>query len=383
MGRINLRSSRLFLRVLPVLVWCSAVLCVVGLFYRRTARFEVVGLAEPEVHQVAATCDARLVSVHYQLFDKVKAGDPVAVLSTELDDEVIDAELDTIAADMNQIVAQLTELRNNYVAEITNRESEWWAEMRAFTADIVTTQRELRDANDLLEDNLAILDRTNREIESFRIEHAADMGTDISLFNKLQTMERNRDKLLEQIERNKTKVAKYQQEYQEANDRKERYIKYRPISGTTDEDAQRVIDIAKAAFQRRIDALLARREPLVLTAPFDGYVSQIQFEVGEAVMQGVEILRIAKEKPRAIIAYANEGIVGDLSIGKRVEVVKGSEPPQKGPSTVTYIGPAVEQLPQRLWRNPNMPQWGRPLLIEIPADMKLIPGEMVGIRGLW
>jgi multidrug resistance efflux pump len=383
MGRINLRSSRLFLRVLPVLVWCGAVLCVVGLFHRRTARFEVVGLAQPEVHQVAATCDARLVSVKYQLFDKVKAGDPVVVLSTELDDEVIDAELETIAADMNQIVAQLTELRENYIAEIFNRESEWWAEMRAFTADIVTTHRAHRDANEVLENNLAILDRTNKEIESFKIEHLNDLASDISIFNKLKTMERNRDKLLEQIERNRGKVAEYEKEYEEALDRRERYKVYRPTAGTTDQEANNVIAIAKEAFERRREALLARREPLVLTAPFDGYVSQIQREVGEAVMQGVEILRIAKEKPRAIVAYANEGIVGDLEIGKRVEVIKGSKPPQKGPSTVTYIGPAVEQLPQRLWQNPNMPQWGRPLLIEIPVDMKLIPGEMVGIRGLW
>jgi hypothetical protein len=157
---------------------------------------------------------------------------------------------------------------------------------------------------------------------------------------------------------------------------------YKPIAGTNDVDAQNIIDLFKEFSEKRIAAMKARRDKLVLTAPCDGYVSQIQCEVGEAVMQGVEILRIAKEKPRAIIAYANEGIVGELAIGKRVEVVKGSMPPQKGSSTVTYIGPAVEQMPQRLWRNPNFPQWGRPLLIEIPSDMDLIPGEMVGIKGL-
>ena len=163
---------------------------------------------------------------------------------------------------------------------------------------------------------------------------------------------------------------------------KKKYEDWIPVYGTSDEDAERIIGLAKEALERRKDELLVRREKLVLTAPCDGYVSQIQSEVGEAVMQGVEILRIAKEKPRAIIAYANEGIVGQLSIGKRVEVVKGSMPPQKGWSNVTYIGPAVEQMPQRLWRNPNFPQWGRPLLIEIPLDMTLIPGEMVGIRSL-
>jgi multidrug resistance efflux pump len=383
MGRINLRSSHLFLRVLPVLVWSGAVLCVIGLYHRRAARFEVVGLAQPEVRQVAATCDARLISVPFQLFDKVKEGDTVAMLSVELDDEAIDAEIETIAADMNQIVAQLTETRNNYVALVFNQESEWWAEMRAFTADIVSTQRYLRDANESLEDNQATLYKMNKDIEIFTMEHGADLGTDISLYNRLKVMRTNREKQLEQIERDKEKVAKYQKEYEEAYDRREKYKSYRPIAGTTDEEFKRAIDLLKDAFEKKKEVLLAKREKLVLTAPCDGYISDITSEVGEAVMQGVEILSIAKEKPRAIIAYANEGIVGQLSIGKRVEVVKGSMPPQKGPSTVTYIGPAVEQLPQRLWRNPNFPQWGRPLLIEIPSDMQLIPGEIVGIKGLW
>jgi multidrug resistance efflux pump len=356
---------------------------VVGLYYRRTARFEVVGLAQPEVRQVAATCDARLVSVPFQLFDKVKEGDTVAVLSMELDDEAIDAEIETFAADMNQIEAQLKELRENYLAEIHNRESEWYAELRAFESDIMTSQRSIRDANGVLEDNLASLYKMDEEIERFRIEHAADMGTDISLFNRFRTMKTNREKLLEQIERDKVRLAKYQEELKAQEEKRDVYLKtYKPIAGTTDKEAQEVRDKAKIAFEKRIAALKMRREKLVLTAPCDGYISQIQSEVGEAVMQGVEILRIAKEKPRAIIAYAGEAVVGQLSIGKRVEVVKGSKPPQIGHSEVTYIGPAVEQMPQRLWRNPNFPQWGRPMLIEIPSDMKLIPGEMVGIRGL-
>ena len=164
MGRINLRSSRLFLRVLPVLVWLGAVACVVGLFHRRTARFEIVGLAQPEVRQVAATCRARLISVPVQLFDKVNEGDIVAVLSVVLDDERIDAELETIAADMNYVEAQIKELRANYKAEIINRESEWFAELRAFEADIVTTQRSIRDANEVLENNQAILFKMKKEI---------------------------------------------------------------------------------------------------------------------------------------------------------------------------------------------------------------------------
>ncbi len=382
MGRINLRSSRLFLRILPVLVWSGAVLCVVGLFHRRTARFEIVGLAQPEVRQVAATCGARLISVPVQLFDKVNEGDTVAVLSVVLDDERIDAELQTIQADINYLEAQLIELRKNYEAAIFTQESEWWAELRAFTDNVVTATQRIIDANTVLEADRAMLKKMQNEIEIFEIENGANFGTDIALYHQLQTMEANRDGLGEKIIRDKGVLVKYQKDLKEAEDRKEKYIKYRPRPGTDPNEARRVIYLAKEALERRKDALKERREKLVLTAPCDGYISDILSRVGEAVMQGVEILSIAEEKPRAIIAYAGEAVVGQLAIGKQVEVVKGSKPPQIGPSEVTYIGPAVEQMPQRLWRNPNFPQWGRPMLIEIPSGMKLIPGEMVGIRGL-
>ncbi len=65
-----------------------------------------------------------------------------------------------------------------------------------------------------------------------------------------------------------------------------------------------------------------------------------------------------------------------------VELVRNSDPPQIARSHVIHLGPAIEQLPNRLWRNPNVPQWGRPFLVEIPEGMDLIPGELVGIRKL-
>ena len=356
-------------------------MCVVGLFRHRAARFEVVGLARPEVRQVAATCRARLISVPVQLFDKVNEGDTVAVLSVVLDDERIEAGMATIQAEMDLVEAQLTELRRNYVADVNNRESEWYAEMRAFTADVVAAKARVVDANAILEDDQATLERMNQEIKRFTFEHQANLA-DIAIYNELQTMRANRDSLARKIERDTGVLDEYKKLLEGAEQRKIKFENYLPVTGTDPNEAQRVIDLAKEALERRKDELKARREKVVLTAPCDGYVSDILSRVGEAVMQGVEILSIAEEKPRVIIAYASEVVVGQLEIGKRVEVVKGSEPEQKGPSEVTYIGPAVEQMPVRLWRNPNFPQWGRPMLIEIPLGMKLIPGEMVGIRGL-
>jgi multidrug resistance efflux pump len=371
------------MRVLPVLVWIGAVACVVGLFHRRAAQFEVVGIADAEVHDVGTNTRARLVSVSVQLFQKVNIGDAIAVVNTVLDDERIEAEKATIQAEINHLEAQLTELRKNYEAEIFNRQSEWWAEMRAFTADVVAAKKSILDANSVLERDLVALEKIEMDIKNFRLENGANIATDNALFNKLKTMIANRDTLIEQIKRDRGVLAKCEQELKDADYRREKYVQYLPQAGTTENEAQRVVDLAIQTLERKLNELNERQRDVVLTAPCDGFVSNINSQIGEIIiLPGSPVLSITEEKPSSILAYVGENMAGHFMGRHPVEVVKGSEPKQIGRSEITYIGPRVEQLPQRLWRNPNIPQWGRAIQIEIPIGMSLLPGELVGIRVL-
>ncbi|MHC4734970.1 MAG: hypothetical protein ACYTDW_11015, partial [Planctomycetota bacterium] len=88
------------------------------------------------------------------MFDKVNKGDPVAVVTTVPDDERIESEIATIQAEINHLDAQLTELRKNYEALIFNQESEWWAELRAFTDNVVMAKSRIIDANLVLKNDL-------------------------------------------------------------------------------------------------------------------------------------------------------------------------------------------------------------------------------------
>ena len=123
-------------------------------------------------------------------------------------------------------------------------------------------------------------------------------------------------------------------------------------------------------------------QAIELKAPFDGVVSDIQRHQAETVLTGEPILTIAQTRPTEIIAYANEEQVNLIREGMQVELVLSREPAQIARSRIISIGPSVEQLPAHLWRNPNIPQWGRPFLIQAPAQMKLVIGEVIGIRRL-
>lgn len=131
-----------------------------------------------------------------------------------------------------------------------------------------------------------------------------------------------------------------------------------------------------------MEELLTRCVALELKSPFDGVVSQIWHWQGEAVQANETILTIAELKATEVIAYASENQVNQIREGTAVELIKGNNPAQIARSQVTSVGPALEQMPVQLWRSPNVPQWGRPFLVKIPPQMKLIIGERVGIHRL-
>ncbi|MFC1792419.1 hypothetical protein ACFL3Q_02390, partial [Planctomycetota bacterium] len=97
---------------------------------------------------------------------------------------------------------------------------------------------------------------------------------------------------------------------------------------------------------------------------------------------GEPILSIAEARPSEIIAYIGDRLLGQVEKNMPVELIKDRMPPQIARSQITQIGPTMELMPERMWLNPNMPQWGRPVSIEIPEGLELISGEMIGIRRL-
>ena len=120
---------------------------------------------------------------------------------------------------------------------------------------------------------------------------------------------------------------------------------------------------------QRNDALLQRPGEEILRRP------------GEVVRAGDPILAVAEAEPTEVVAYVNEQQLGLLKEQMPVELVKTHVPPQIGQSKVAAVGPTIELMPQRLWRNPNLPQWGRPVLIDIPAGLRARAGRGRGSPG--
>jgi len=395
--------SRLRRHLIPVLVWLSVVACVVGLFTRRSRRFEVVGIARGQVRQIAVNCPARLKTVHVQLFDNVKKGQTVAVVNTILDNEQprveLQAQLDPILAEIEHLAAQLVPTQDDLLAEKADRQTNRLSDSRRFSVDVENARVQVLSLRSQIASDRIILEDLAMEAKIVRDLLEQDAVAPYELekaqvqYNALAKKTEENEHLLEQ---GKSDLALNQQRWDE-------YARSHPFHPSVD-DALEVIRKQIGVQERLMDGLLSQlealksREALELKAPIDGVVIPVQQRAnearlrrpgekilrrpGEVVAAGEPILAIAEVRPSEIIAYVSDKQLGQVEEKMLVELIKDREPPQIATSQIRHVGPTMELMPERLWLNPNIPQWGRPVVIDVPEGLELVPGEMVGIRRL-
>jgi multidrug resistance efflux pump len=384
-----LRYGRLGPQILPILVWLLAVSAVGILFYRGTQGFEVVGIAEGDVSQVCAPVDGRLKAVYVKLFDNVTKGQVVAAL----DDELVAAQIATISATVEQLRSRLAPTEQQMMADIARSELNRTEEQRRFAVDVERARLEI----------LAI--KAQNAADKITLEdYAAEVKITEDLVQKntlapyeLQKAQMLYNAMAKKVEESEKHLAGAEEQLKDALYRQDTFRAQTPQQPVVDAALEEIRKEA-AVQEKRIDELDVERRGLILTAPIDGIVVKIPARTndaglrragegvmrrtGEVVMAGEPILVIAQTRPKEIIAYAMTGQIDQVKVGQRVGLVKKTVPAKMAQSQVISVSPIVEQLPPRLWVNPNMPQWGLPFVIRIPEGMELTSGEIVNIRGL-
>ncbi len=383
------RFGRLHLRFLPILVWLGAVACVVILFRHRSQRYEVLGIAQGRMHQVSAPADNRLKIVSVELFENVSKGQILATL----DDTQLSAQMATVRAEIEHLASQLLSLENTMLAEAANLETDAIASQRQYSVDVAGARLRILEQRALIETDKVMLEDLTLEVKiaTELVEKDA-----IALY-ELQKAETLYNALAKKIEENRHLLAQAEQDLQQARQRRDEFAQRQPVHPSVD-IALDTIRKQITVQEKLIAELSVQREALKITSPTDGVVAQIQInsnqmtsrragedvlrKPGEFVSAGDPILVVAETEPTEIVAYVNPQQLAKVKESMVVRLVKSTAPAQIASSQVTRLGPAMELMPQKLWTNPNIAQWGRPILIKIPPGLKLLPGEIIGIRGL-
>jgi multidrug resistance efflux pump len=269
--------------------------------------------------------------------------------------------LGTISARIEQLAAQLVPTQDDLQASRVDRETARISDMRRFVIDVDTAR-------------LRILE--------LRAQLAADRMTLGDLMVEVKITQDLVDKKavapyeLEKVKTGQESLAKSMAErahlLEEAEARLERaqgrlddYAEretFHPSVESALEPTRKEIGVQERLMQEISVRLagLEQRRVLELGSPVGGVVSQIWRAPGEAVTAGDPILTITVARPTEVIGYARQGQLGQIRENMEVKISKVSDPMQVATSRVTYVGPAVEQMPTQLWQNPAVPQYGRP-----------------------
>jgi len=361
---------------IPILVWLGAIVCVSFLLNKRNARFNVMGIVSSREYTLSATTTGRLKSVAVGVFERVAEGQILAVI----DDAPLRARIAMAGAEIKRLEHELAAARDEVVREEVSIKDDQSNTLRRLAVDEEEARLRALEIRTVLEPDRIRLRELELETKAARALSDQDLISRLKFSGILEKQNAQTQKILE----NELLLSQAEQTERKARDRYQVYLN----ANRQDRASLQVIDTRLAVIRgaidvqdRRIEELERQLDGLILTAPFSAIVTLIDLDAGEAVMPGRQIMTLVESQPREIVAYQSP----DLTIpepGTLVEVVKYSQPLGMGRCRVIRSESALVEVPLRLRRIRNLAQWGQPFLVEILPEMKLKPGEIVGIRQL-
>jgi multidrug resistance efflux pump len=358
-------------RYLPVVVWCVAALACAWMLTGRASRFEYFGLARSTQYVVSSSEVGQLETLLVDLYDRVEAGDIVA----KLDDSEVAARIERSRATVRQLGAELEAARAQGVSANQIDQADWHNNLRRFKTDEEDRRLAALELRVTVESDEIELERL--DLERQRSAPLLEAG----LINQQQydAIRLMHDTVRTRVEENKILLAQTESEFRTARARRESFEQGLPVT-PEEEPMLRPLREAIEVENQRLREIQARREATVLRSPVTGQVSSILARRGQTVVPGDPILTIADGTVTEILAYLDEADSRRARESAPVMVASLARPEKVAESFVVRLGPDVELLPQRLWREPSTPEYGRAVVIAAVPGLKLTPGELLTVK---
>lgn len=118
-----------------------------------------------------------------------------------------------------------------------------------------------------------------------------------------------------------------------------------------------------------------------LTAPIDGVVGSWLRRPGEFVVEGEPLLAVHAPRAERLVGYLRQPVGFDPQAGMEVRVTRRSLRRQQFQTTIRHVGSQFETITNALAlvRDGVLLDVGLPVVIDLPDDHSIRPGEMVDI----
>ena len=382
--KLQLKKGRLLTRMLPGFVWLAAIGGVAVLFLHQSERVELQGIAYSYEQTINSVETGYIRSIPVSLYQTVQKGETLAVIKEntvarqEHDDALLQAQRATAEAELELLKAQLQAAEDRFIAEQHEQELDVLTMGRRMAVDMEQARLEVLQIRSSLEPDRLSLKDLEVEIEIVK-ELVQQNAAEAYELQKAQT---SYAVLQEKVTRSEQLLAQAETDYEAARLRKDEFeqkVPYRP------QVADRELAPIRQAIlvqEKRIDELMTQRDIIVLVAPFDGVVNTVNYKAGQTVVRGDSIMTVVKPQPEYIMAWVPQKDMGRFDVNTKVKIVSQSTPYQSFQSQISHMGAALELLPERLWKVPTTPEWGRSVKIPIQPGFQCLHNEVLGIKTL-
>jgi multidrug resistance efflux pump len=287
------------------------------------------------------------------------------------------ARIERSEATVRQLGAELEAARVSLLASNDQGRAAWRDELRRFQTE--EEQRRLA----VLEIGVRIeSDEVELESRELDLTRAGSLLDDLLIpqaeYDRIRLW---RDLVRRRLDESRALQDQTEQEYKVARARRQDYERGLPEQPGA-EPLLRPLSEAMTVESERLREIRARREATVLRSPIAGQVNQILCRQGQTVVPGETILTVIDRNAGEIIAYLSESDDRQVRLDAPVLVSSLKRPEKSAESFVVRVGAGLQPLPERLWREPAVPDYGRAVVIAAVPNLPLSPGELLNVRFL-
>ena len=358
-------------RTLPIVVWSVCAIAVAAMLLGRANRLQYLGLAQALDYPISPVATGTVESIVVDLYESVSAGDLVA----RLDDSHVTASVATANATLAQLRAELEAARVALVADGSPGSGGRAAILRRFKMDEEQRRLDLLSLKLEIESKQIELERLDLETE--RVHELWQAG--VMAKNVYDTTRLSRDAMRKGLEDGRALLAQTEQEYVAARSRREEYDAGLPRDTALESMLQPLREAIEVE-SHRLQEIELQRRALFLRSPVDGQVSQVLCRQGQSVVAGQPVVVVSEGTVREIVAYLAEDDGHDIGPSTRAIVSTRGTNGTVAETVVLRVGPTIQELPPRLWRNPRIPDYGRAVVVAAAPGMQLTPGELVNVK---
>jgi len=329
--------------VLPYLTFGLVLTAVVWLWGRNLANPLLTGQAEAREADVASPRPGRISQLKVVLYQEVKAGDVIAVVDAA-DPMILSNTLALAKAEMDAIRVDGS-FRPTDKVRFAELEFEWLnlrSELTTLQAEVNFARLELKRATKLLEDKIV-----SQEVYDLAL----------ATFNAKEFTFTEKQKVVNEME--------------------EKIKELNPVNT----EASKYVNAALAVAEQKFRVAEAQLAPITLVAPISGRVRTLTKLNGATVSTGDPIVTISSEDVDHIVGFLSQPLRLEPKVGDQVTVRSRGLKRVVGIANITQIGPRVEMFdsPLRSRGTSTDQQRGLPVVVSVPSNLKLLPGELVDL----